>query len=421
MNKKYFMNLALGTFIVPVLLSSCATIISGSSPKITLDGNLGEPVTITTEKQVYRNVTLPYVVRVNRHHINGQRIHIQSEEQQYPDVVLRKAHNPWFWGNLIWLTGAPIGWAVDLATNCVSKPSQNRYYVQGQARKVYAITAGGENLSALTKITDDDERCTMPSGGDNGKDLFYLKRSRDGSNVYSNIFKKDNPLASASSEKTSGKNRHAHPSYCEAIDKIVFRFSTEGNASSDIFMMSASQGKALTQVTDSRDEWEDNPTFSPDGVYIAYDKSPSGVNMRNTEVWLKNRETGENTLLGKGAQPSFSPDGKRIAYIKYTGTDANIFIMSIDGENQIQVTDSKKGYAQNPKWSPDGKYLIFSATKDNKNADIFVVRTDGEMLTQLTTNESTDAQPYWSKDGFIYFTSDRGGKEGNFQIWRFKY
>jgi TolB protein len=391
---------------------------SGGSPKITLDGNLGEPVTITTEKQVYRNVTLPHVVQVNRHHLNGQRIHIQSEDQQYPDVVLRKSINPLTFLNIF---NYLVGWPVDLATNCVSKPAQSRYYVQGKEYKVYAITAGGENLSALTKITDDDNRCTMPSGGDNGKNLFYLKRSHDGANVYSNIFKKDNPLATASSEKTSGKNRHAHPSYCEAIDKIVFRFSTEGNSSSDIYMMSASQGKALTQVTDSRGDWEDNPTFSHNGTYIAYDKSPSGVNMRDTEVWLKNRETGENTLLGKGAQPSFSPDGKKIAYIKYTGTDANIYIMGIDGENQVQITDSKKGYAQDPKWSPDGNYLIFSASKDGKNPDIYVIRTDGEMLTQLTTNESTDAQPYWSKDGFIYFTSDRGGKEGNFQIWRFKY
>lgn len=419
MKKKKLLRLACGAFIMPMLFSSCATVLSGGSPKITLDGNLGEPVTITTEKQIYENVNLPYVVRVNRHHLNGQRIHIQSENQQYPDVVLKKSVNPWTFLNV--LSGIVIGWPIDLATNCVSKPAQNRYFVQGKARKTYAITAGGENLSALTKITDEDERCTMPSGGDNGKDLFYLKRSRDGQYVFSNIFKKDNPLASASSEKTSGKNRHAHPSYCEAIDKIVFRFSTDGNSSSDIFMMSASQGKALTQITDTRDEWEDNPTFSPDGLYIAYDKSPSGVNMRNTEVWLKNRETGENTLLGKGAQPSFSPDGKKIAYIKYTGTEANIFIMGIDGENQVQVSDSKKGYAQNPKWSPDGKYIIFSASKDNKNPDIFVIRTDGEMLTQLTTNESTDAQPYWSKDGFIYFTSDRGGKEGNFQIWRFKY
>ena len=290
-----------------------------------------------------------------------------------------------------------------------------------QAVIKYAVTAGGENLSALTKVTDGDDICTMPFGGDNGSDLFFIKKASDGTNTYSNIYKKENPLANASSEKTSGKNYNSHPAYCAAIDKLVFRYYTAGANSSDIYMMAASQGKALTQITDSRGEWEDNPSFSPDGKYIIYDKSPSGVNKRDGEIWIKNRETGENTLLGKGAQPSFSPDGQTIAYIKYSGVDADIFTMTIDGENQVQVTDSKKGFAQNPRWSPDGRFLIFSALKDNRNSDIFVIRTDGEMLTQLTTNESTDAQPYWTSDGYIYFTSDRGGKKGNFQIWRFKY
>lgn len=285
----------------------------------------------------------------------------------------------------------------------------------------YAVTAGSENLSALTKVTDGEDICTMPFGGDNGSDLFFIKKISDGTNTYSNIYKKENPLANASSEKTSGKNYNSHPSYCAAVDKLVFRYYSAGANSSDIYMMAASQGKALTQITDSRGEWEDNPSFSPNGQYIIYDKSPSGVNKRDGEIWIKNRETGENTLLGKGAQPSFSPDGQTIAYIKYSGTDADIFTMTIDGENQVQVTDSKKGFAQNPRWSPDGRFIIFSAIKDGKNSDIFVIRTDGEMLTQLTTNESTDAQPYWTTDGYIYFTSDRGGKQGNFQIWRFRY
>ena len=137
----------------------------------------------------------------------------------------------------------------------------------------YSVTSGGENLTALTKVTDGDEVCTMPFGGDNGKDLFYLKRTREGYNTYSNIFKKENPLASASSEKTAGKNSNAHPAYCGAIDKIVFRYYPIGGSSSDIYMMPATQGKALTQVTDSRGDWEDNPSFSPDGKFIVYDKS----------------------------------------------------------------------------------------------------------------------------------------------------
>ena len=112
------------------MFTSCATIVSGGSPKITIDGNTAEPVTITTEKQVYSNVTLPYKVKVKRHKIDGQRIHIQSAIQRYNDIVLTKNVNGWTFGNI--LLGGVIGWWVDLGTNCVSKPSQTYFYIQPQ-------------------------------------------------------------------------------------------------------------------------------------------------------------------------------------------------------------------------------------------------------------------------------------------------
>ena len=37
----------------------------------------------------------------------------------------------------------------------------------------FLITSSGENLSALTKVTDTQESCVSPYGGDNGKDLFF--------------------------------------------------------------------------------------------------------------------------------------------------------------------------------------------------------------------------------------------------------
>ena len=144
--KAFFIKVALFAAAMPMLLSSCATIVSGGSPKITIDGNLTEPVTITTTKQVYPNVTLPYQVKVNRHNLDGQRIYIQSETTRYKDVVLQKTINEWAFGNI--LLGGLIGWAIDLGTNCVSRPAQTQFYinandVQGQpAQQQYNNNAG---------------------------------------------------------------------------------------------------------------------------------------------------------------------------------------------------------------------------------------------------------------------------------------
>lgn len=125
--KKVLKNAAIAVILISSM-SSCATIVAGGSPKISIDGDTKEPVTIITEKQTYPNVQLPYTVQVNRHHIDGQRIQIQSDKDSYRDVVLEKKVNSWTWGNI--LLGGLIGWGVDLITNCVAKPSKPTYYIE---------------------------------------------------------------------------------------------------------------------------------------------------------------------------------------------------------------------------------------------------------------------------------------------------
>lgn len=120
-----FATIAVGLILS---FSSCATIVAGGSPRITIDGDTKAPVTIITEKQTYPNVQLPYTVQVNRHHIDGQRIQIQSENGSYHDIVLEKKVNSWTWGNI--LIGGLVGWGLDLITNCVAKPSKPTYFIE---------------------------------------------------------------------------------------------------------------------------------------------------------------------------------------------------------------------------------------------------------------------------------------------------
>jgi len=197
----------------------------------------------------------------------------------------------------------------------------------------------------------------------------------------------------------------------------------------------------LIQVTESTDAFENNPCFSKDGKWLVYDKQSyslarkfslgtllgldvSTVLIESSELWMKNLETGETILLGNGYQPSFSPDSKLIAYVKYSSDakSCSIWTMNLDGDNQVQITDAKKGYAFYPRWSPDGKRVVFqSSKKGKKDFDLYTVDIDGNNLTQITVNKSHDGTPYWTNDNFLYFVSDRGNKKGNYQIWRFKF
>ena len=212
-------------------------------------------------------------------------------------------------------------------------------------------------------------------------------------NLLYNIYKKDNPFSSAMSQKTSGKNYNLSPAFNATTDRIAFRCQLEGAYTSDIYAMGNNQGKALTQVTETNNAFEDNPCFSSDGKYIVYDKTTrtyykkasgagllfgvySMVVIQNSEIWMKNLETGESILLGNGIQPSFSPDGKTIVYVKYSSDakSCSVWTMNTDDGNQVQVTDAKKGYAFHPRFSPDGKRIVFDCyKKDKKDNDIYIL------------------------------------------------
>lgn len=69
----------------------------------------------------------------------------------------------------------------------------------------------GEILSSLSKVTDGENKCSYPFGGDNGKNLFFSVK--DKSSNYCNIFAKADPFSASMSQKTGGKNYHIAPSY----------------------------------------------------------------------------------------------------------------------------------------------------------------------------------------------------------------
>lgn len=105
---------------------------------------------------------------------------------------------------------------------------------------------------------------------------------------------------------------------------------------------------------------------------------------------------------------SWSPDGKKLAFTSDRDGNYEIYIMDYNGENQKRLTNDK-AWDSLPCWSPDGSKIAFRSNRDG-DTEIYTMESNGENIMKLTNNNSDDGSPSWSPDGSkIVFTSDRDG------------
>lgn len=85
----------------------------------------------------------------------------------------------------------------------------------------------------------------------------------------------------------------------------------------------------------------------------------------------------------------------------------------VEAVKATQLTGLENTY---PAWSPDGSKIVFESTRDEPDADIFVMNVDGTGVVQLTRNEVADSTPAFTPDGrFIVWASEL---DGNLDVFR---
>jgi Tol biopolymer transport system component len=113
-----------------------------------------------------------------------------------------------------------------------------------------------------------------------------------------------------------------------------------------------------------------------------------------------------------------TPDGRArsIAFASDRTGIPQIYVMDLDGQNLLQLTNEAEGACQ-PDWSPDGEKLVFtSPCKSLEDSflktSIFRMNADGSGRTSLTKVPGGDYDPAWSPDGKrILVTSLQDGRK----------
>jgi TolB protein len=99
------------------------------------------------------------------------------------------------------------------------------------------------------------------------------------------------------------------------------------------------------------------------------------------------------------ATPRFSPDGKEIVFTSWVDNSFDLYRINSDGNNLSRLTKDF-GSNEEPVYSPDGEFIVFTSKRviSSKRAvqDIYIMNRNGDILGQLTKDFGSCFSPVWT-------------------------
>ncbi len=194
------------------------------------------------------------------------------------------------------------------------------------------------------------------------------------------------------------------PAFAPGGDRIAFRgYYGPGDGAYALYVAGAN-GCSVHRLTRNI---AGNPSWSPDGKWIAFDRSGFG------EIWKVHSDGRGLTRITSGAgaaSPAWSPDGKTIAFTRVANGHGQFWLMRADGSGTRRLhTDVFAADQQPPPaWSHDGRRVAFVAMRSLKRAEIKLMNRDGSNVRILTKRFGYAWNPIWlQRDSGLVFLARR--------------
>lgn len=237
---------------------------------------------------------------------------------------------------------------------------------------------------------------------------------------------------------TEDNIRHFYPSLSPDGRKVLYSAYRDDNVY-EIYAYHLDDG-SVDRLT-NRSGVLTAPEFSPDGKKIALTRWTVNSGRHQIMTMESNGNNLNNIPRIAGWDPTWSPTGKQILFASDMGGSVQLYVVNLNGKGLHQVsnlpairgrsdwsvlekivtysgepwhrelfiisTDGSEarqlspggGNSQGPSFSPDGKWVAFTAYFDHYSdihgCEIYIIRTDGTDLRRLTDNDYCDYQPRW--------------------------
>ena len=151
-----------------------------------------------------------------------------------------------------------------------------------------------------------------------------------------------------------------------------------------------------------KDEGEGQVSFSPDGTHLVLSRGGPDLEAARLGLWIIATSGGdERRLAGPDMdtdEPRWSPDGKWILFTgAHSGGDTDIWIVSAAGGTPRQLLHHEPGNrAWWANWSPDGSTILFSYYESGwDHNEVRLVNADGTHERVLWAGTRSVAEASW--------------------------
>jgi Tol biopolymer transport system component len=273
-----------------------------------------------------------------------------------------------------------------------------------QPASIYVIQPDG---TGLRKLTPDGEMAGSPKWSADSKqvvfydlDAEYTFAARGFGQATSQIVSVD-VTTGARMERTSGPGLKVSPQFLSG-DRIGYLLKGPGQKGKLAFTTGEPGADAPAPGAIR------NPAWSPDGKQVVYEKF-AYASKQNQPLFAKDRTfdirfSGEFPAISNTGKLTLSPFGEVGSGAITPFDKLAVYVSDLDGTNRKQVFQQDGGGAFSPAWSPDGTWIAFGYgaffnARQDKPAQLMMIRADGSEKRELTTGALNSGFPSWSPDG----------------------